>query len=32
MVELFSELMDTTEARFAQPESRRRVRDFVAGL
>ncbi|MFI5898477.1 hypothetical protein ACIA5D_51275 [Actinoplanes sp. NPDC051513] len=24
--------MDTIEARFARPESRRRVRDFVAGL
>ncbi len=30
--ELFGELMDTIEARFARPESRRRVRDFVAGL
>jgi hypothetical protein len=29
---LFGELMDTIEARFARPESRRRVRDFVAGL
>jgi hypothetical protein len=30
--ELFGELMDTIEARFARPEPRRRVRDFVAGL
>jgi SRSO17 transposase len=30
--ELFSELMDTIEARFTRPEPRRRVRDFVAGL
>ncbi len=28
--ELFGELMDEIEARFARPESRRRVRDFVA--
>jgi SRSO17 transposase len=30
--ELFETLMDTIEARFARPESRRRVRDFLAGL
>jgi SRSO17 transposase len=30
--ELFGELMDTIEARFARPEPRRRVRDFMAGL
>ena len=30
--ELFGELRDTIEARFARPEPRRRVRDFVAGL
>ena len=30
--ELFSELMDTIQARFARPEPRRRVRDFVTGL
>lgn len=30
--ELFNGLMDTIGARFARPESRRRVRDFVAGL
>lgn len=29
--ELFTMLMDTIEARFARPESRRRSRDFVAG-
>jgi SRSO17 transposase len=30
--ELFGELMDTIEARFARPESQCRVRGFVAGL
>jgi hypothetical protein len=30
--ELFEALMDTIEARFARPEPRRRVRNFVAGL
>jgi SRSO17 transposase len=30
--ELFSELMDPIETRFARPESRRRVRDFLTGL
>jgi SRSO17 transposase len=30
--ELFSDLMDTIEARFTRPEPRRRVRDFVSGL
>src|SRR3954447_2454566 len=30
--ELFGELMDTIGARFARPESRRRVRGFVHGL
>jgi SRSO17 transposase len=29
---LFGELMDPIEARFARPEPRRRVRDFVTGL
>ncbi|WP_411970792.1 transposase [Micromonospora peucetia] len=32
MSELFNELMETIEARFARPEPRRRVRNFVAGL
>jgi SRSO17 transposase len=30
--ELFETLMDTIEERFARPEPRRRVREFVAGL
>jgi SRSO17 transposase len=30
--ELFEKLMDTIEERFARPEPRRRVREFVAGL
>ena len=30
--ELFEALLDTIEARFARPEPRRRVRDFLAGL